>query len=306
MYRNRRSPKAKGEASALPSKAWLNRLALSGVTAVQTIRLASVSATSSPISAASAGDDIRPGADICSTSMKNRPGRRASSPKARNRLPSNAGTTSITQTVAPAIRPGRRQYRRNSAGSTRRKASVSSTTIVGPSSGLVAAARPGTARPTNSEAATTSVPWRPTRLSAAASSASNFIRVGPGGGKRILDSDSGAGDPYRGGEEEHSWHAPMRSFWAPAWSAPAWRCISPSAGWRWPWSTAPGSASRPRSAMPASSRAIPFSRRPFRRACGRSRASRSSARARPIIICRSCRRSRPGSWRSARPRSRSA
>ena len=54
----------------MPRKTWLNRLAVSGVIALDTIRLASVSATSSPISAASAGDDIRPGADICSTSMK--------------------------------------------------------------------------------------------------------------------------------------------------------------------------------------------------------------------------------------------
>ena len=61
---------ASGEISEAPRKTWLNRLAVSGVMAVQTIRLASVNATSSPISAASAGDDISPGADICSTSMK--------------------------------------------------------------------------------------------------------------------------------------------------------------------------------------------------------------------------------------------
>ena len=31
-------------------------------------------------------------------------------------------------------------------------------------------------------------------------------------------------------ERDTQWHAPMRSFSAPASSAPAWRCISPSAG----------------------------------------------------------------------------
>ena len=87
----------------------MNRLAVSGVIAVHTTRLASVSATSSPISAASAGDDIRPGADICSTSMKNRPGMPWSRPTARNSVPSTAGTTSITQKVAMAIRPGLRE-----------------------------------------------------------------------------------------------------------------------------------------------------------------------------------------------------
>ena len=67
MIANSLRPRLKGEISALPIKMWLNRLAVSGVIALHTTRLASVSATSSPISAAKAGDDISPGADICST-----------------------------------------------------------------------------------------------------------------------------------------------------------------------------------------------------------------------------------------------
>src|SRR5262249_46994476 len=45
----------------------MSGLAVNGVTAVAAISVASVSATSRPSNAARAGDDIRPGADICST-----------------------------------------------------------------------------------------------------------------------------------------------------------------------------------------------------------------------------------------------
>ena len=134
-----------------------------------------MSATSSPISAAKAGDDISPGADICSTSMKNRPGIALSRPAVKNSVPSPAGTTSITHTVAAAIRPGWVKWWRSSVGSTRRNASASMTTMASPRNGLQAAASPGTARPTNSEAATTSVPLRPTQASAAAGRANTFI-----------------------------------------------------------------------------------------------------------------------------------
>ena len=81
----------------------------------------------------------------------------------RNSVPSTAGTISMTQTVAAAISPGRVKWWRSSTGSTRRKASASMTTMASPRNGLQAAASAGTARPTNSEAATTSVPLRPTR-----------------------------------------------------------------------------------------------------------------------------------------------
>ena len=70
MIRKSRKPKESGEISAVPRNTCVNRLAVSGVMATETMRLASVSAASSPSSAAIAGDDIRPGADICSTSMK--------------------------------------------------------------------------------------------------------------------------------------------------------------------------------------------------------------------------------------------
>jgi hypothetical protein len=62
--------KPSGEISAVPRKTCVNKVAVNGAIEVETIRLASVSATSSPSSAAIAGADIRPGAAICSTSMK--------------------------------------------------------------------------------------------------------------------------------------------------------------------------------------------------------------------------------------------
>ena len=97
-------------------------------------------------------------------------------------MPSAAGTTSITQTVEAAIRPGRVEV-------------AAQVDRIDPQEGQrqhdddgfaeirldQAAASGGTARPTKIEAATTSVPWRPARASAAAGSGEhNSLRENSG------------------------------------------------------------------------------------------------------------------------------
>ena len=61
------------------------------------------------------------------------------------------------------------------------------------------------------------------------------------------------------------WRAPMSSCWEPASSELRSRCISSSAGLRLRWSTALGRGRGPPTAIPASSKATPSFRRPFRR-----------------------------------------
>ena len=61
------------------------------------------------------------------------------------------------------------------------------------------------------------------------------------------------------------WRAPISSCWVPGLSALRSRFTSPSAGWRWRWSTAAAPGRAPPMAMPASSRATPFFRRHSRR-----------------------------------------
>ena len=90
-------------------------------------------------------------------------------------MQSTAGVTIITQTQEAATRPGRLMWRRSSTGSTRRKASVSITMMASPSQGLMAAESGGTASPMKIEAAASSVPWRPARLSKAAGRRKNCM-----------------------------------------------------------------------------------------------------------------------------------
>ena len=102
-----------------------------------------------------------------------------------------------------------------------------------------------------------------------------------------------------------AWRASIPSCLEPALSALRSPCISPSAASRLRWSIAAGRARARPTAIPASSKAIRFSRRCSRRASARCCASRSSSRRKRIITGRSCRRSRPGCWRFAPRRSRS-
>ena len=108
---------------AAPTNRWANSGAVSGVTAVQTISVASDSAASRPISAASAGADITGGR--CGLQDQRDVEARQALGRSRARQddsPISSGVATIIQAAAATTSARAREMRAHSAGSTRRKA----------------------------------------------------------------------------------------------------------------------------------------------------------------------------------------
>ena len=166
----RRKPSASGDSvRSAPKNVPATPAALvNGVAAVQAISNASETAPLSPINAASDGDEKVGGGTACNVSASRRPGapRRsgnAATPNPKRAPSAISGSTSMVQATAAISRPGRAHCARSATGSIRRNAKISSRITVSEKYGRNSAPSGGAAMPTNIDAATARVPWRPSQ-----------------------------------------------------------------------------------------------------------------------------------------------